>query len=86
MCPNNTRGHKRKFSMIKAAHAKLGHDKEKTKRFKIFELLIKTIEGIMLNQTKKKKTKRKSLNPTLGGKTSHFGKKFKRKRSRNKHK
>jgi hypothetical protein len=31
MCPNNTGGHKRKFSMIKAAHAKLGHDKENPK-------------------------------------------------------
>jgi hypothetical protein len=40
----------------------------------------------MLNQTKIKKTKRKSPNPTLGGMTNQFGKKFKRKRSGNKHK
>jgi hypothetical protein len=40
----------------------------------------------MLNQTKMKKTKRKGPIPTLGGMTNHFGKKFKRKRSGNKHK
>jgi hypothetical protein len=33
-----------------------------------------------------KKTKRKSPNPTLGGMENHFGKKFKRKGSGNKHK
>jgi hypothetical protein len=32
----------------------------------------------MLNQTKIKKTKRKSPNPTLEGMTNHFGKKFQR--------
>jgi hypothetical protein len=53
---------------------------------KRFELLIKTTNVIMLNQTKMK-TKRKSPNPTLGGKTNHFGKTNpKDKRSGNKHK
>jgi hypothetical protein len=38
--------------MIKAAHAKLGHDKKKSKGSKRFELLVKTTEVIMLNQKK----------------------------------
>jgi hypothetical protein len=40
----------------------------------------------MLNQTKMKKTKRKSPNPTLGGMANYFGKNSKDKRSGNKHK
>jgi hypothetical protein len=41
----------------------------------------------MINQTKMKKTKRKSPNPTLGGMTNHFGKiNPKDKRAGNKHK
>jgi hypothetical protein len=40
----------------------------------------------MLNQTKMKKTKRNSPNPTLGGMANYFGKNSKDKRSGNKHK
>jgi hypothetical protein len=40
--------------------------KRRSKGSKRFELLIKTTEVIMFNQTKVKKTKRKSPNPTLG--------------------
>ena len=36
----------------------------------------------MLNQTKMKKTKRKSPNPTLGGMADHFGKTFQRQKVR----
>jgi hypothetical protein len=46
--------------------------KKKSKRSKKFELLIKTTEVIMFNQTKIKKTKRKSSNPTLGGASQTF--------------
>jgi hypothetical protein len=36
----------------------------------------------MLNQTKMKKTKRKSPNPTLGGMIDHFGKTIQRQKVR----
>jgi hypothetical protein len=53
--------------------------KRRSKGSKRFELLIKTTEVIMLNQTKVKKTKRKSPNPTLGGMKSILARKSKEK-------